>query len=443
MKNNLAAQFKAQREKKEINAKAQQDLAKRYREFGFNISCITNTYNIYNEYSRSFFKTPSHPWIHFFDTKQNLSEIENYDWQNSVGIGTFTKWNDLVVIDIDGCSDITFLEKILKKLDLPKNYEWVVESGSKNGYHIYYRGGKIKECKSNDVVSTFPPKENIEKYLDKIEFLWETHTVLPPSVHGSGNIYSFLNTDFPKKPPISIPEESIYNLIESFFEFSKIEGGNGYGEILTSISSKTEFINDFEETDITKFLLNEVYLFLDIETSGLPYKDNSGTTKYPEIIQISWLLTSEEGVILKKYSFIIDTPFIRKASDFNFVNINFDVAKKVKFPIDYVFQKLAVDIKICDLVVAHNVEFDSEVLGFHFIKEYGFDPFKIKRMVCTMKSTIDFCKIPSNSYGYKYPKMSELYFKLFGYHIKNSHNAEIDVLHTLKCFKKLKSLGKI
>lgn len=416
-------------------------IANKYKEFGFNVSCITNKPNEYNLNSRSFFKTPSHRWVKLFNSKQSTSEIENYDWYNAVGIGTFTNWNDLVLIDIDGCSDINFLKTILRKLSLPENYEWVIESGSKNGYHIYYRGSKIDECDDDDVVSTFPPKQEFEKYLDKIEFLWKTHTVLPPSVHGSGNSYSFVNKDFPKNPPVKINESIIYSFIDSFLDFEEIEGGSGYGEVMTLISSKTEFINDFEETDLTKHLLDDIYLVIDIETSGLPQKSNNGTI-YPEILQISWVLTNKKGLVLKKNSFIIDTTFIRNNNHSEFVNIDFEVARMVKFPLAHALKKLAEDIKMCDFVVAHNIEFDIEILGYYYIKTYGINPFKIKKMICTMKSTIDFCKIPSN-YGYKYPKLSELYFKLFGYQVKNSHNAEIDVLHTLKCFKKLKSLGKI
>lgn len=416
-------------------------LANKYREFEFNISCITNQPNEYNVNSRSFFKTPSHPWVKLFRNKQTTSEIESYDWQNSVGIGTFTGLNDLVLIDIDGCSDLNILKRILRHLKLPENYEWVVESGSKNGYHIYYRGNKIDECDDDDVVSTFPPKAEFEKYIDKVEFLWRTHTVLPPSVHGSGNKYSFINTDFPKSKPIFIDNNTIYNFIESFLDFEEIEGGGGYGEVLTLISSKTEFINDFEETDLTKYLLDDIYLIIDIETSGLPVKTSLNTT-YPEIIQISWVVTNKKGLILKKNSFIIDTSFIKINNHSNFVNIDFEIARKVKFPLTHVLKKLTEDIKMSDYIIAHNIEFDIEILGHYFIKNYGVNPFKNKKMICTMKSTVDFCKIPNN-YGYKYPKLSELYFKLFGFEVTNSHNAEIDVLHTLKCFKKLKSLGKI
>lgn len=414
-------------------------LAYKYKDFGFNISCITNKPNEYNANSRSFFKTPSHPWVKLFHSKQNSSEIENFDWNNAVGIGTFTNWNDLVLIDIDGCSEISFLKNILNELGLPEDYEWVVESGSKNGFHIYYSGIQIDECDEDDVVSTFPPKQEYEKYVDKIEFLWKTHTVLPPSVHGSGNKYTFLNENFPKNPPLEIDTDNIYKFIYKFLDFKEIRVGRGYGEVLNKISSTVEFVTEFEKEDITKHLLNEVYLIVDIETSGLPQKSNNGTI-YPEIIQIAWVLTTKKGLLLKKNSFIIETPFFSTNNNSSIVNIDFDSAKKVMFPLQEVMKKFAEDLKICDYVVAHNIEFDLDILGYYFKKIYDINPLTKKEKICTMKSTVNFCKI-SNDYGYKYPKLSELYFKLYGYQIKNSHNAEVDVLHTLKCFKKLKSLG--
>lgn len=415
--------------------------ANKYKEFGFNISCIINQSNVYNENSRSYFKSPSHPWEDLFNLKQSRIEFEKYNWKNAVGIGTFTNWNNLICIDIDGCNDISFLKRILLKLNLPQDYEWVVESGSKNGYHIYYKGNKIEECENDDVVSSFPPKIEFEKYLDKIEFLWETHTVLPPSIHGSGNKYSFVNGLFPKKTPTIINTDTIYNFIDMFLDFDKIRVGGRYGEVMNLISSKTKFINDFEKEDITKHLLENVYLIMDIETSGLPIK-NGMTEVYPEILQVAWILVNKSGVILKKNSFIIDTPYITKNNYSEFVNFDFEIARKVKFPISYIFKKLAEDIKICDFVVAHNIDFDVAILGHYFTKLYGINPFISKRQICTMKSTTNFCAISSN-YGYKYPKLSELYFKLFNYQVQNSHNAEVDVLHTLKCFKKLQKIGII
>lgn len=41
-------------------------------------------------------------------------------------------------------------------------------------------------------------------------------------------------------------------------------------------------------------------------------------------------------------------------------------------------------------------------------------------------------------YGYKYPKLNELYYKLFHRNFENAHNAFSDVLATIECFKELK-----
>jgi len=414
--------------------------ADKYKKFGFNVSCVTNTSNPYNTYARSYYKCPSHPWKDLFIKPQEISEYNSYDWTNSVALGTFTYWKDLVVIDIDGCNDTSFLKDMLRELDLPQDYEWVIQSGSKNGYHIYYKGHKINECSYDDVVSTFPPKKEFEKYLSKIEFLWRTHAILPPSAHGSGNKYSFLRNEFPTNSPVAISTEIIYNFIYKFLDIKEIRVGTDYGE-MTIIKSKTDFIPEFKDEDITKHLLNDVYLILDIETSGLPRKVNN-KTKYPEIVQVAWLLSNVDGIVLKKNSYIIDTHFLSSNNRSEFINIDFEIARKVKFPLNTALQKLAEDIKTSDYIVAHNTEFDLEILANSFVKTYGTNPFKAKKQICTMKSTVNFCKI-ANNYGFKYPKLSELYFKLFDYQIKNSHNAEIDALNTLKCFKKLKALNII
>lgn len=415
-------------------------LAEKYKEFDFNITCITNIPNQYNTNSSSYFKVPSHQWKNLFYSNQSLSDIEKLDWDNSVGLGTVTYNNNLIVIDIDGCCDTIFLKQILKSLGLPTDYHWVVESGSKNGFHIFYYGEKLAECNNGNVVSKFPPKEEYEKYVDKIEFLWRTHLVLPPSAHGSGNRYSFVNIGFPTYSPFKIDKDTIYNFIEAFLDVKEVEARGEYGGTYTLFAPKREINYEIvEKEDITKYLLDDVYLIIDIETSGLPIKTNQ-ETKYPEIVQISWILTNTKGTIIKKNSLIVDTPFLTTNNKSDLINIDFEIAKKVCFPIDYILEKLLEDIKICDFVVAHNIEFDLDILGYYFTKKYGANPFEKKTHICTMKSTVNFCQIPNN-YGYKYPKLSELYSKLFSHNVKNYHNAEIDVFLTLKCFKKLKKIG--
>ena len=60
-----------------------------------------------------------------------------------------------------------------------------------------------------------------------------------------------------------------------------------------------------------------------------------------------------------------------------------------------------------------------------------------------MKCSADFCAIPSNSPygGYKWPKLEELYRKLFGYTFDGAHDALADVEATRKCYFELKKKG--
>lgn len=421
----------------ELNLKK---IADRYRALGFNLTCITNKENEFNRHTRNFFKTPNHLWENLSSENQSNFDFENLDWDIAVGLGTVTKKNQLVVVDIDGCSDRNILNKILLKLNLPIDYEWVVESGSKNGYHIYFYGNKIRECVDDTVVSTFPPKSCYEKYFDKIEILWETHCVLPPSVHGSGNRYEFLNKDFPTCKPLFIDNDTIYEFIEEFLDFNEIIQGQNYFTINFKIKGKSELITDHSNNDISKFLMDDIYCILDIETTGFPQKKNNEII-YPEILQIAWVLSNKEGIIIKKRSYIVNSNFFQNNTS-DILNIDFQVAKLVGYPIKDILKKLIEDLKISDYVVAHNLDFDIPILTYHINKIYNNNPFKNKEMICTMKSTVDFCKI-DNGYGYKYPKLSELYDKLYNFKLNNSHNAEIDVLHTLKCFKKLKKLNVI
>jgi DNA polymerase III subunit epsilon len=66
----------------------------------------------------------------------------------------------------------------------------------------------------------------------------------------------------------------------------------------------------------------------------------------------------------------------------------------------------------------------------------------VKRKICTMQQTTNFCAI-NGPYGYKWPTLSELYYKLFKTSFEEAHNAAVDINATAKCFWELKRLGKI
>lgn len=81
-------------------------------------------------------------------------------------------------------------------------------------------------------------------------------------------------------------------------------------------------------------------------------------------------------------------------------------------------------------------------MGAEFLRKNLHDSIATKKKICTMKRTINFCAIPG-PYGFKWPKLSELHYKLFGTVFEEAHNVSVDINATAKCFWKLKQMGKL
>ena len=184
-----------------------------------------------------------------------------------------------------------------------------------------------------------------------------------------------------------------------------------------------------------------MYLFFDTETSGLPknYKaPASDTDNWPRLVQLAYIVYDSEGkeliaqdLIVKPVDFIIP----KEASDIH--GIPHEKALEVGLDLTDVLDTFGKDSEKCEFLVAHNMNYDKNILGAELIRnEKNFGVSK-KKLICTMESTTDFCKIP-NQYGYKWPKLEELHKILFGYDFANAHDALIDIRVTANCFWELR-----
>ena len=94
----------------------------------------------------------------------------------------------------------------------------------------------------------------------------------------------------------------------------------------------------------------------------------------------------------------------------------------------------------CLKFVCHNINFDVKVVLSECVMA-GID-IKTVDTFCTMKETINFCEItPKVRSQYKWPKLSELYFKLFKSELENAHNSYYDVVNCAKCYFALIEIG--
>ena len=88
------------------------------------------------------------------------------------------------------------------------------------------------------------------------------------------------------------------------------------------------------------------------------------------------------------------------------------------------------------------MSFDEKIMGAEFLRNRMQDSIASKRKICTMQRSTNFCAI-DGPYGYKWPKLSELHYKLFDEGFEEAHNAAIDINATAKCFWELKRRGEI
>lgn len=101
----------------------------------------------------------------------------------------------------------------------------------------------------------------------------------------------------------------------------------------------------------------------------------------------------------------------------------------------------AMDLSNADIVVAHNLNFDIKVVGAELIRTNIKNDLSKKGLVCTLQSSIDYCKLPGKYGGYKWPSLSELYYKLFVESFGDQHDAMADVQACARCFFELRRLG--
>ena len=187
------------------------------------------------------------------------------------------------------------------------------------------------------------------------------------------------------------------------------------------------------------------YLFFDTETTGIPkdYKAPcTNTDNWPRLVQLGWLLTDAEGRILSEGNHIVrpdgfEIP--KAASDVHGITTEFAL-ENGKPLLDVIFA-FGADLNQADCVVGHNLDYDLHIVGAEYVR-LGYDSriMFARPTLCTMQATIQFCNILGR-FGPKWPKLMELYTKLFGQEFDGAHDAMADIVATKDCFFELIRIG--
>jgi hypothetical protein len=210
-----------------------------YYNMGFNITHIVPKVNQYKENCRNPFKSSTNDRTNLGDLRQDLEDLQTFNWNDAVGIGTVLGFNNLRALDFDGCSNIQFIQTVIEKLNLDKSYEWVVKSGSDNGFHILFYADMHNYLHNNDMTKAFIPNQNNILKFSRMELRWTKHLILPPSLSNEYKTYKFFNCDLPLSKPAFLAMETIEKLIE--FLCVEEDGTSNVG----SCRGITEYENEF------------------------------------------------------------------------------------------------------------------------------------------------------------------------------------------------------
>ena len=188
------------------------------------------------------------------------------------------------------------------------------------------------------------------------------------------------------------------------------------------------------------------YLFFDTETTGLPLNWRapvSDVDNWPRLVQLAFLYHDAEGKELLKGNYIIKPEgFTIPQSASAIHGISNERATLEGSLLSSVLEEFQQLTGKADILVAHNMPFDEKIVGSEFIRAGMHNSLPAKQKICTMERATEFCAL-KGPYGNKWPKLTELYDKLFGTGFEELHNAAVDIQATAKCFWELKRRGVI
>jgi DNA polymerase III epsilon subunit-like protein len=190
-----------------------------------------------------------------------------------------------------------------------------------------------------------------------------------------------------------------------------------------------------------------MYLVLDTETTGLPTFNAAAGRRFPSytntpayetcrIVSISWLVVNDDHTIASEYYAVVyPDNFIIPAASQAIHGISTEQAQKDGVPFIDVVANLYNALRNVDTFVAHNAEFDVNVLASELYRRGYYpitDDLLRKKQVCTMLMGKEKLNLV------KRPKLCDLYQRLYGTLPEGTlHNAAVDTKCCYMCYCKL------
>jgi len=184
-----------------------------------------------------------------------------------------------------------------------------------------------------------------------------------------------------------------------------------------------------------------MYLIIDCETTGLPRNWKapiSDLENWPRVIQLAWSLFDKAGQQLESTAHLVRPDGFTIPEDAQRIHgISTERALAEGKQLSVALQELSAAVEKSEIIIAHNVRFDENVISAEYLRLQRDPPFAGKRRICTMMQSTELCRI-QGPYGYKWPTLSQLHRELFQSGYEEAHDAGADVAACGKCFFELK-----
>lgn len=193
-----------------------------------------------------------------------------------------------------------------------------------------------------------------------------------------------------------------------------------------------------------------LHIVFDLETTGLPimknkneYYDYKIIDKYQgsRIVQIAYKLIDNDYNILYQKDFLVKDVDIGDSERYH--KIRKEDLERFGKNFNEFIDEVIEDFTNASSLIAHNINFDLNILSSELfrrgIPQQHIQTIRNKTLICTMIRLKNVINV-QNSYGIKYPSMSDLYKFAFGPEavIDNAHNAIADTNALIEALKKIK-----
>jgi DNA polymerase III epsilon subunit-like protein len=193
-------------------------------------------------------------------------------------------------------------------------------------------------------------------------------------------------------------------------------------------------------------------LVLDTETTGFPKQwkitpNNTNTANWynARVIEIAWIISDNNGNVVKKENYII-----KPIGEFNITPMNQLIHGFSKeqvlangYDMESILIKMKKDVEIYNVntIIAHNYEFDSNVIlsEIYRLSNTSYTSIFERNKYCTMLNGTSITKLMPYRFGnYKYPKLPELCLHYdIEFDPNMAHGALYDTEKTIECYMKM------